>query len=342
MIQCVLLALGAATLHTNNQLWSDVGSKLGLSSTLAATLHWFLKWVLSVWALFEANWTLNRWADRRWRFFTDKSVWDWKSEVAVVTGGSAGIGAYVVKKLVSHGTRVAVLDVSPLSDVFTKDELALIRFYRCDVTSQDDIRQAAEALRSDFGHPSILVNNAGIGNAWPILDIPYARLQSMFNINVMSHWITVQEFLPDMLKKKKGHIMTVASLASFATVAGAVDYSCAKAAILAFHEGLTLELKHRYNCPEILTSVIHPHWTKSAITAHSSIARGLEKQGGRLWEADDVADTMVKQIVAAKSGQIRLGPPFVSTLRALPTWLQEGIRDSQAYIVTGSGSTGKG
>lgn len=164
----------------------------------------------------------------------------------------------------------------------------------------------------------------------------------MFNINVMSHWITVQEFLPDMLKKKKGHVMTVASLASFVTVAGAVDYSCAKAAILAFHEGLTLELKHRYNCPEILTSIIHPHWTKSAITAHSALASGLKNQGGQLLEADYVADIMVKQIVAAKSGQICLGPRFVSRLRALPTWLQESVRDSQAYIVTGSGSTGKG
>lgn len=107
-------------LHTSNPVWSEFGIKLGLSSTLAATLHWFLKWALSVWALLEVNWTLNRWADRRWRFSTDKSVWDWKREVAVVTGGSAGIGACVVKKLVSHGIRVAVLDVSPLSDVFTK------------------------------------------------------------------------------------------------------------------------------------------------------------------------------------------------------------------------------
>jgi all-trans-retinol dehydrogenase (NAD+) len=192
-----------------------------------------------------------------------------------------------------------------------------------------------------LGSPSILINNAGIGNAWNILDIPYERLQSMFNINVLSHWSTVQEFLPDMLAKKKGHIMSVASLASFVTVAGAVDYSCAKAAVLAFHEGLTLELKHRYNCPEILTTIIHPNWTKSAITSHSAIAGGLKSMGAQLLEAEDVADTMVNQILAVKSGQIVLGPAVVSRFRAMPTWIQELIRDNQAYIVTGNGSTGK-
>jgi NAD(P)-dependent dehydrogenase (short-subunit alcohol dehydrogenase family) len=54
---------------------------------------------------------------------TDKSIWDWKHEVAVVTGGSAGIGGCMVKKLTSHGIRVAVLDVSPLSEIFTKGSL---------------------------------------------------------------------------------------------------------------------------------------------------------------------------------------------------------------------------
>ena len=50
----------------------------------------------------------------------DKSAWRWTSEVAVVTGGSAGIGACVVKELVSHGIKVAVLDVGPLCELFTE------------------------------------------------------------------------------------------------------------------------------------------------------------------------------------------------------------------------------
>ena len=167
----------------------------------------------------------------------------------------------------------------------------------------------------------------------------------MIGIIILSHWSTVQEFLPDMLAKKKGHIMAVASLASFVALAGAADYSCTKAAVLAFHEGLTTELKHRYKCPQIHTSIIHPDWTKSALTAHSAISSGLEKKGANLLETEHVAEAMVNQIIAAESGQIVLGPFINRTvgplIRALPLWWQEYIRDDQAYIVTGNGTTGK-
>jgi all-trans-retinol dehydrogenase (NAD+) len=185
-----------------------------------------------------------------------------------------------------------------------------------------------------------LINNAGIGNAYTILDIPIEDLRRMFDINLLSHWSTVKEFLPDMLAKKKGHIMGVASLASFVSLAAAVDYSCTKSALLAFHEGLGQELKHRYKCPQIKTTIVHPGWTKSAITAHSAIQAGLKSAGAKLLEAEDVADAMVKQIMAARSGQIILGPGMSSRIRALPTWVQEIIRDSQANIVSGNGSTG--
>lgn len=121
--------------------------------------------------------------------------------------------------------------VSPANK--SPDELALVRFYKCDITSPDNIHQAAEAIRSDLGDPSILINNAGIGNAFSILDISYERLQSLFNINLLSHWSTVQEFLPDMLAKKKGHILGIGSLSAYVALAGAVDYSCAKAGVQA-------------------------------------------------------------------------------------------------------------
>jgi all-trans-retinol dehydrogenase (NAD+) len=147
------------------------------------------------------------------------------------------------------------------------------------------------------------VNNAGIGNASTILDIPFENVQKLFQINILSHFSTVKEFLPDMLAKKKGHIMSVASLASFVSLAAAVDYSCTKSALLSFHEGLGQELKHRYKCPQIKTSIVHPNWTKSAITAHPAMEAGLKSIGAKLLEAEDVADAMVKQIIAARSGQ---------------------------------------
>lgn len=220
------------------------------------------------------------------------------------------------------------------------DELKLIRYYHCDVTSHGAIQDAADAIRSDLGSPSILINNAGIGNAFTILDIPQENLRRLFDINLLSHWSTVQAFLPDMLAKKKGHIMSVASLASFVSLAAAVDYCCTKSALLSFHEGLGQELKHRHKCPQIKTSIVHPNWTKSAITANPSLQAGLKSIGAKLLEAEDVAEAMVNQIVAARSGQIILGPGMSPRLRALPAWVQEVIRDSQGNVVRGNSATG--
>lgn len=89
------------------------------------TLIQFLKWSLAAWAVVEFNAVLNSWAENRWKWQSDQGDWTWRNEVAVVTGGSAGIGGCVVKKLVSHGIKVAVLDVGPLSDQITDSKLLL-------------------------------------------------------------------------------------------------------------------------------------------------------------------------------------------------------------------------
>jgi all-trans-retinol dehydrogenase (NAD+) len=95
---------------------------LPLSEEQRATLLHIVRWVSGLFLVREVNRVLNDWAENRWMFWSDESAWDWKNEVAVVTGGSGGIGAMVVKNLISHGIRVAVLDVEPLSAVFQQGD----------------------------------------------------------------------------------------------------------------------------------------------------------------------------------------------------------------------------
>ncbi|ORY12804.1 hypothetical protein BCR34DRAFT_284119 [Clohesyomyces aquaticus] len=308
---------------------------LPLSATHYATFVSVLTWVLALFLVREINAGLNRWADNKWIWKGDDSNWDWKNEVAIVTGGSNGIGAMVVKKLLSHGIRVAVLDVAPFSDKYQNGN---VKYYKCDITSRVQVHEAAETIRSDLGQPSILINNAGIGNANTILEMTPERLRKIFDVNLLSHWITVQEFLPQMILMKKGHIMSTASLAAFVGLAGMTDYACTKAGLMAFHEGLTQELKHRYKCPQIKTSIVYPNWTRTRLT--SAIEKDiLNSMGSTIMDAKDVADIMVKHIISAKSGQLILGPSIVTIIRALPAWLQEIIRDRMAQIVTVNATT---
>ncbi|KAF2649837.1 NAD(P)-binding protein [Lophiostoma macrostomum CBS 122681] len=288
-----------------------------------------LRWFFAICLLWQVNVILSRWAENRWSWRTDRSAWNWEKEVAVVTGGSSGIGAEIVQRLISHGIRVAVLDIVPLSDALQHNDH--ISFYQCDVGSRHAVQKAGEAVRSDLGVPSILLNNAGIGNGVPILEVPPERLRAIFDVNILSHWNTVQEFLPGMIAMKKGHVMSTASLAAFSGLAGTVDYCATKAGVMAFHEGLAQELKHRYNCPEIKTTIVYPSWTRTPMA--SPFEQNIKRAGSRLVDAEYVAGKMVDRILARRSGQLILGPTLFASARAFPMWLQEYIRDTQASIV---------
>jgi all-trans-retinol dehydrogenase (NAD+) len=79
-------------------------------------------------------------------------------------------------------------------------------------------------------------------SAHTILATSHEYLKKIFDVNVLSNWVTVKAFLPDMIKENKGHVVTVASTASYISVAGMTDYTASKAAVLSFHEGITIHM----------------------------------------------------------------------------------------------------
>jgi NAD(P)-dependent dehydrogenase (short-subunit alcohol dehydrogenase family) len=98
------------------------------------------------------------------------------------------------------------------------------------------------------------VNNAGIGSGATILEGSEAFIRKTFEVNTMSHFWMVREFLPAMIKVNHGHVVTIASMASFILHAGNTDYAGSKASALAFHEGLSVELRSRYKAPNVRTT----------------------------------------------------------------------------------------
>ncbi|GAP87191.1 hypothetical protein SAMD00023353_2300730 [Rosellinia necatrix] len=270
------------------------------------------------------NRVLNTMATSGWRLTASKG-WDWPNEIAVVTGGSSGIGKLVVEKLAALGVRVAVLDIQNMPKLMETNPR--IRFYECDVTSSESVAKAADAVRQQMGHPSILINNAGITRPSTILKISESFLRKIFAVNTLSHWFTVQQFLPHMIQMNKGHIVTVASLASFVALPTGADYSASKAAALAFHESLTCELRHCYKAPGILTTVVHPNFVRTPLI--EDFAGHLEKSGVRMLTGEQVAGPIVAQIKSQRGGQLIL-PSFakmVTGIRGWPNWLQELLRD---------------
>lgn len=293
----------------------------------AETVALVLKVVFG-WGLVRGlNATLNAAASNSWRF-TKAKGWDWPTEVAVVTGGCSGIGLNVVEQLTARGVRCAILDVQALPK--SLEGHRYVRYFKCDVTDPDSVNAAADAVRKEYGHPSILINNAGITMPASIFDITPAKLNKVFAVNTISHWYTVQAFVPHMIEVNKGHIVTVASLASFVALTKGADYSCTKASALSFHESLNAELRNGSKAPDVLTTVIHPNFVRTPLVA--AFAKELEKGGVSLLTSDSVARQITDQVFACKGAQVVCPPRmgFVTAFRSMPAWLQFFVRNTAA------------
>ncbi|KAL0257137.1 hypothetical protein SLS55_007947 [Diplodia seriata] len=191
-------------------------------------------------------------------------------------------------------------------------------------------RATTSHIRADCGDPTVLINNAGIAEQHAILEGNDEYDEQLFRVNVLSHFTLIREFLPGMLAQKKGHIITVASMASYYTPSGIVNYAASKAAVLSLHEGLNVELRHRYGPAgkHIITSIIHPSWTQTPII--DSWIASLKKSRAAITKPAEVAAKIVRQVLRAEPAQVFVPDraALFSSFRGWPTWLQELLRDS--------------
>jgi all-trans-retinol dehydrogenase (NAD+) len=225
--------------------------------------------------------------------------------------------------------RTVSLPVSNLKDgVLTRMRSdGNIKYFYCDVTSSSSISDAAHSLRLTWGDPSILINNAGVGVPHSILETTNEWAEKIFKINIISHFWMVKEFMPDMVKKNKGHIVGLASMASFVAPPGIVDYASTKAAVLAFHEGLSMEIKHIYKTPGLLNTVVHPSWVKTPLVG--GYEDHLEKTQGKLMNPVHIAKRITDQVFSCRGGQLVMPRELkvAAGIRGHPNWVQEIIRD---------------
>ncbi|GAA5928997.1 SDR family oxidoreductase [Sporobolomyces koalae] len=216
------------------------------------------KW-LSILVAFAALKTLHRTLNRLTRnhgWKADPPVWSLqagKGDIVLITGGSTGIGKELVERLAKKTSNIAVLDLA--EPTYSAKG---VRYYRCDITDPKAIAAVAKQVRAEIGEPTVLVNNAGIARGKTILETKPEEFLLTYKVNVLGAHNILREFLPHIIKLNHGHIMTTASSASYAAIPNLSEYSCSKAAVLALHETLNGELRHRYNAPRVRTSVICP------------------------------------------------------------------------------------
>ena len=187
---------------------------------------------------------------------------------ALVTGGASGMGKLLGDKLAAAGARVVLWDVNrqnldgAVSALHARGHTDA-RGYACDVGDVHAVNDTASKVRNEVGPIDILVNNAGVVSGSNFLELTPEKIERTFRVNTLSLFWTTRAFLPDMIRRRRGHLVNVASASGFIGVSKLSDYAASKWAAIGFDESLRVEL--RKLAPEVKTTVVCPYFVNTGM-----------------------------------------------------------------------------
>lgn len=171
-------------------------------------------------------------------------------KVALITGGSRGIGASIVKRFVEHGAQVAFTyrssaeQANALAASLTKDG-QLVKGYQSDAADYDQAEALVKSVIGDFGAIDILINNAGITRDNLMLRMSEGDWDAVINTNLKSVFNLTKHCMRPMLKARKGSIINMSSVVGDFGNAGQANYAASKAGIFGFTKSIAKEVGSR-------------------------------------------------------------------------------------------------
>ena len=190
-------------------------------------------------------------------------------KTVVITGGASGMGRLMALEMAKLGGTLVVYDLDPgaLDEVVAEVQARTSRDaygFICDVSDREEVYHTAREVRGAVGPVDILVNNAGLVSGRRLMDIPDEKIEAVIGVNVLAlYWVT-KSFLPDMLERGSGHVVTMASAAGLLGVDKQTDYSASKHAAIGFTESLRVELK-KSGYPGIRTTIVEPFYVDTGM-----------------------------------------------------------------------------
>jgi NAD(P)-dependent dehydrogenase (short-subunit alcohol dehydrogenase family) len=164
---------------------------------------------------------------------------DLTGRVAIVTGGSSGIGAATAHRLARYGADVAIAartaeDLERTSEAIERDSGRRCLALPTDVKDEGQVASMVARTVEELGRLDILVNNAGGNRLVPLRDLPSRAWDSSFELNVRSAYVATREAGPHLLARGTGSIVNVSSGAGLHGLRGGAHYASAKAALQMF------------------------------------------------------------------------------------------------------------
>ena len=169
------------------------------------------------------------------------------NKVIIVTGGSRGIGAQIVKDLASLG-HIVILNYNKSKDcaktieVELKQQGFLVDIFKADVSKKDEAENLVKFALNKYGKIDVLINNAGISQSKLFTDITDEDWQKMINSNLNSAFYCTRATVKSMIQNKQGLVINISSIWGITGGSMEVHYSTVKAGVIGFTKALAKEL----------------------------------------------------------------------------------------------------
>jgi short-subunit dehydrogenase len=185
-----------------------------------------------------------------------------------------------------------------------------------------------DQIKKDFGADvTIVANIAGINNKALILDLDKKKVDAMIDINLKSHFYTAMLFLPAMIKRKRGHFLSISSTMGYAGICHQSDYVAAKHGVVGMQESLYYEMQKMYKTPKVRTSIAIIGHTKTPLFDTFDVGP-VGRFMGPLLEPSYVASLLVDAFEAQET-RIITTPFSVQTaagIKAYPQFMRDALQ----------------
>jgi len=221
-----------------------------------------------------------------------------KDKVALITGGSRGIGKEIVLRLASEGASVYYLSQSqgPHAEEFAaaaQQHGVFITHKQGSVADEDRVKTIVKEIVEESEGVDILINNAGITRDGLLMRMSSEDWQQVMDINLTGAFYTCRALTRSMLRRRSGSIINVSSIVGLIGNGGQTNYSASKAGLIGFSKSLAREVASR----GVRVNVIAPGFIKTDMTDELPDEQREALQGqiplGRIGEGTEIADTAV-------------------------------------------------
>lgn len=176
-----------------------------------------------------------------------------EGKIALVTGGSQGLGKAIALKLAENGADIAIAYVGPETPAKeTCGEIEAlgrrVKAYVCDVRDEQAVEATVEAVRNDLGKVDILVNNAGVTRDGLMVGMKDEDYNMVLDINLKGAFHMIRACYRDFMRKKSGKIINISSIAGLVGNVGQVNYAASKAGLIGLSKSVAKELGSRGVC----------------------------------------------------------------------------------------------